>query len=96
MVLILCTLDFQNIIQNSNLYGPLVSEILIFKLILIFKFHNGLCALGFEAKYSYFFCRSLRTCTEDFTINKIIIHVLKPQQKNLECLTLKPNAHGTF
>ena len=50
-------------IQNCNLIGPLVSLILIFKLILICKFQNVLCALGFEVKYSKFFCRSFRTCS---------------------------------
>ena len=41
-------------IQNLNLIGPLVSEI-IFKLILIFKFKNVPCALGFEIKHKIFF-----------------------------------------
>ena len=27
---------------------------------------------------------------------KIIIHVLKLLQKNIECFTSNPNAHGTF
>ena len=30
------------------------------------------------------------------SICKIIIHVLELAQKNFECLTSKPKAHGTF
>ena len=45
-----------------NLIGPLFSEMLIFLLILICKFQNVPCALGFGIKYSKIFCRRFRTC----------------------------------
>ena len=41
-----------------ELIGTLISEIRIFKLILICKFQNIPCALGFEVKYLTFFCIS--------------------------------------
>ena len=46
-------------IQDFNSNHLLISEILI----LICKFLNVPCALGFEVKHSKFFCRSFRTCT---------------------------------
>ena len=54
--------------------GLLFSEIWFFKLILIFKFQNIPCALGFEVKHSKFFCISFRAyiiiLRMVFTINK--------------------------
>ena len=47
-------------IQNSKLICPLVFETLIFKLILICKFQNVPCELGFEVKHSKMFCKSFR------------------------------------
>ena len=65
--------------QNLNSIGPLVFKILFFKLILICKFHNVPCALGFEVKYSQFFCRNFRTyiiiVSRDFTINNLLYTV---------------------
>ena len=46
--------------QNFNSIAPFVSEIWIFKLILICKFENVPCALGFEVKHSKFFCMNFR------------------------------------
>ena len=40
--------------QTIKSIGTLVSEILIFKLILICKFQNVPCALGFEANIKKF------------------------------------------
>ena len=58
---------------NSNSIDLLVFEILIFKLISVYKFQNVPCALGFEVKHSQIFCRSFRTCiiilSMDITIN---------------------------
>ena len=45
-------LNLGSSIQNFNFIDPLVSEILIFKLILLCKFHNVPCAIGFEVKHS--------------------------------------------
>ena len=42
-------------IQNFNIIDVLVSEILIFKEILMFKFQNVPCPLSFEVKHSTFF-----------------------------------------
>ena len=44
------------VVQNMNLIDSLVTEIRIFKFILICKFQNVPCALGFEVKHSNFFC----------------------------------------
>ena len=41
--------------QNFNSGDVLVSEILIFKEILMCKFQNVPCPLGFEVKHSTFF-----------------------------------------
>ena len=62
-------------VQNLNLIGPLVSKLQIFKLILICKFQNVPCTLGFEVIHSEFFCISFRACiiilSLNFTINKL-------------------------
>ena len=62
-------------IQNSNLIGTLVTEILIFKLILICKFQNVPFSSGFEVKHSKFFCKSFKAriliLSMNFTINKL-------------------------
>ena len=42
--------------------GPLVSEIIIFKLILIRRFQNVPCALGFEVKIRNFSVHVSRAC----------------------------------
>ena len=76
IVFILHILVFENREhENFNWIDLLVTEILIFKLILIFRFLNVPCALGFEAKHSKLFCRSFRRCiiilSIHFTINKL-------------------------
>ena len=73
-------------VQNLNLIAPLVSKIWIFKLILIWKFQNVPCALGFEVKHSKIFCISFRACIiiliMGFIINKLFgyNHFLKIKQ----------------
>ena len=49
-------------IQNLSSVDLLVSEILIFKLTLIYKFLNVPRVLGFDGKHSKIFCRSFMIC----------------------------------
>ena len=49
-------------IQKLNQIDALLSEILVFKLIVIRKFQNVPCALGFEVEQSKIFGVSFRTC----------------------------------
>ena len=44
---------------------------------------------------SYAFCGKINLFNVK-SIFKIIIHVLKLLEKNFECFTSRPNAHGTF
>ena len=84
MILLLLFLDLKiENLQNLNLVGSLVSEILVFKLISICKFQNDPCALGFEEglKHSKYFCTSSRThiiiLSMDFTICQNNLFVVK-------------------
>ena len=73
LIPILCVL--QNRIKNFNSIDLLVSEILIFKLILICKFQNAPCALGFEVKYSKFFYRRFRAYIIILSMDFVIIEL---------------------
>ena len=57
-------------IQHLNSIVLLISQILVFQLILICKFQNISSALSFEVKHSKFFCRSFRTYRESFIIRR--------------------------
>ena len=78
MIFLLFILHQIEKIQNFNSVDVLVAEILFFKLILICKFKNVPCELGFEVKHSKFFCRSFRACipvlSMDFTIINYFHH----------------------
>ena len=83
-----------NKLQHFSSIDLLVSEILISKLILIYKFQNILCALGFEVKHSKVFFKSLIIKKVNLygqyklfivkSVLKIILHILQLLQKNIK------------
>ena len=50
-----CSTAVDESIQNFNSTGPLGTEVWVFKLILLCKFQNVPCAVGFDVKHSTFF-----------------------------------------